>query len=102
MITNRLIEIEFATDTEVVEAANKAVSALSNHLELKDFRVEPLVRIARRLVNPWDEDASAPEAFAYRIHLGDIDQGYWTEIKGDFLRPLAQQGVAIREVRLAA
>ena len=102
MITNRLIEIEFATDIIVVEAANKAVSSLANHLELKEYRVEPLVRVARRLVNPWDSEAVSPEAFAYRIHLGDIDQGNWVEIKNDFLRPLAQQGVAIREVRLAA
>ena len=102
MIINRLIEIEFATDTDVVEAANKAVSSLANHLELTEFRVEPLVRVACRLLNPWDEEASLPEAFAYRIHLGDIAQGDWTEIKDDFLRPLAQQGVAIREVRLAA
>jgi len=102
MITNRLIEIEFATDSHVVEAANRAISSLANHLELTEYRVEPLVRVARRLVNPWDDGAGVPEAFAYRVHLGDIGQGEWTEIKDDFLRPLAQQGVAIREVRLAA
>jgi len=102
MITNRLIEIEFATDSDVVDAANRAISSLANHLDLKEYRVEPLVRVACRLVNPWDEDALDPEAFAYRVHLGAIAHGEWVEIKDDFLRPLAQQGVAIREVRLAA
>ena len=102
MIINRLIEIEFATESSVVEAANKALSSLANHLELTEYRVEPLVRVARRLVNPWDAEASIPEAFAYRVHLGKIEHGDWEDIRDDFIRPLAQQGVAIREVRLAA
>jgi len=102
MTTSRLIEIEFATHSEVVDAANKAISRLANHLELTQYRVEPLVRVDQRLVNPWDDDAGAAKAFAYRIHLGAIKHGDWSDIRSDFLQPLADQGVAVREVRLAA
>ena len=44
-MTRRLIEIEFATRTASVEAANRAVSQLANHLELTEYRVEPLIRV---------------------------------------------------------
>lgn len=101
-MTRRLIEIEFATLTATVEAANRAVSKLADHLELTEYRVEPLVRVDERLVNPWEDESAQPQAFAYRIHLGEMGKGTWTELKNDFLRPLAQQGVAFREVRLAA
>ncbi len=102
MMTRRLIEIEFATRTASVEAANRAVSQLANHLELTEYRVEPLVRVDQRLVNPWEDETAQPEAFAYRIHLGEMGKMNWVQLKNDFLRPLAQQGVAFREVRLAA
>ena len=102
MMTRRLIEIEFATRIASVEAANRAISQLANHLELTEYRVEPLVRVDQRLVNPWEDDATHPQAFAYRIHLGEMPKVTWTELKNDFLRSLAQQGVAFREVRLAA
>ena len=101
-MTRRLIEIEFATLTATVEAANCAISKLANHLELTEYRVEPLVRVDQRLVNPWENESAQPQAFAYRIHLGEMGNVTWTELKNDFLRPLAQQGVAFREVRLAA
>ena len=102
MMTRRLIEIEFATRTASVEAANRAVSQLANHLELTEYRVEPLIRVDQRLVNPWDDEAAQPEAFAYRIHLGEMGKVNWVQLKNDFLRPLAQQGVAVREVKFAA
>ncbi len=102
MMTRRLIEIEFATRTDSVEAANRAVSQLANHLELTEYRVEPLVRVNHRLVNPWEDESAKPQAFAYRIHLGEIAKVNWAALKNDFLRPLAQQGVAFREVQLAA
>ena len=102
MMTRRLIEIEFATRIASVEAANRAVSQLANHLELTEYRVEPLVRVDQRLVNPWEDESAQPQAFAYRIHLGEMGKVTWAELKNDFLRPLAQQGVAFREVQLAA
>ena len=102
MLTNRLIEIEFSSRSAVVEAANRAVSRLSNHLELTEYRVEPLVRVDAALVSPWGDDAAKASAFAYRIHLGSLNAAEWSELRADFLRPLAQQGVAVREVQLAA
>jgi hypothetical protein len=102
MTTNRLIEIEFSSNTDVVEAANRAISRLSNHLELDQFTVEALVRVDQRLVNPWADGAAAAQRFAYRIHLGSIRHGAWAGIRHDFLQPLADQGVAVREIRLAA
>ena len=56
----------------------------------------------QRLVNPWEDESAQPQAFAYRIHLGEMGKVTWAELKNDFLRPLAQQGVAFREVQLAA
>ena len=62
MMTRRLIEIEFATLTATVEAANRAVSKLADHLELTEYRVEPLVRVDERLVNPWEDESAQPQA----------------------------------------
>ena len=47
-------------------------------------------------------EAAKASAYAYRIHLGSLNAAEWSELRADFLRPLAQQGVAFREVRLAA
>ena len=102
MLTNRLLEIEFSPNSTVVEAANKAVARLANHLELTEYRVEPLVRVDSALVSPWDDAATEARAFAYRIHLGDLTAADWSELRADVLRPLARQGVAVREVKLAA
>jgi hypothetical protein len=102
MTTNRLIEIEFASNTAVVDAANRAIGRLSNHLEIDQYSVEPLVRINSALVNPWAEGTQAAQTFAYRIHLGSIEPQAWTTIINDFLQPLANQGVAVREIEFAA
>lgn len=102
MHTSRLFEIEFAPQADCVDAANRAVANLANHLELTQYRVEPLVRVGEGLVNPWTDEGALPKAFAYRIHFSDVAQGDWVSLRTDFLKPLAQQGVAFREVRLAA
>jgi hypothetical protein len=101
-MTTVLIEIEFTPQTEVIEAANRAVSRLSNHLEITEYRVEPLVRVDQVLVAPWGDEAAAASAFVYRIHLGEMTGTSWSELRNDFMQPLAQQGVAVREIRLAA
>jgi len=101
-MTTVLIEIEFTPQTEVVEAANQAVSRLANHLELTDYRVEPLVRVDQALVAPWGDEAASASAFVYRIHIGDTASTNWSDLRTDFMQPLAQQGVAVREIRLAA
>ena len=101
-MTTVLIEIEFTPQTEVVEAANRAVSRLANHLELTDYRVEPLVRVDQVLVAPWGDEAAGASAFVYRIYIGCTTGTNWSELRNDFMQPLAQQGVAVREIRLAA
>lgn len=102
MHTNRLLEIEFAPNTDQVEAANLAVGRLANHLELTEYRVEPLVRVDTALVSPWANESKVPRAFAYRIHLGELSRHDWYELRADVLQPLAHQGVAVREVQFAA
>ena len=102
MTTNRLIEIEFASNTHLVDAANRAISRLSNHLELDEYSVEPLVRVDQRLINPWAEGAESAKTYVYRIYLGAIQHGEWAGIRTDLLHPLAAFGVAVREVRIAA
>ncbi|MEC8193367.1 MAG: hypothetical protein VX944_08390 [Myxococcota bacterium] len=102
MHTNRLLEIEFATNSDQVEAANLAVGRLANHLELTEYRVEPLVRVDAALVSPWEHESKQPRAFAYRIHLGALSKNDWYELRADVLQPLAHQGVAVREVQFAA
>lgn len=102
MHTNRLLEIEFATNSDQVEAANLAVGRLANHLELTEYRVEPLVRVDAALVSPWEHGSKKPRAFAYRIHLGVLSKNDWYELRADVLQPLAHQGVAVREVQFAA
>jgi hypothetical protein len=102
MQTNRLLEIEFAPNSDLVDAANKAVGRLANHLELDEYRVEPLVRVDAALIAPWGDDAARACAFAYRIHFGEVKAADWFELRADVLRPLAQQGVAVREVKFAA
>lgn len=101
-MTTVLIEIEFTPQIEVIEAANRAVSRLANHLEFTEYRVEPLVRVDQMLVAPWGDEAAAASAFVYRIHLGEMSGTRWSELRNDFMQPLAQQGVAVREIRLAA
>ena len=102
MHTNRLLEIEFATNSDQVEAANLAVGRLANHLELTEYRVEPLVRVDAALGSPWEHGSKKPRAFAYRIHLGALSKNDWYELRADVLQPLAHQGVAVREVQFAA
>lgn len=101
-MTTVLVEIEFTPETEVVLAANRAVSRLANHLELTDYRVEPLVRVNEVLVAPWGDEAAAASSFVYRIHFGSMTATNWSDLRTDFMQPLAQQGVAVREIRLAA
>ncbi len=101
-MTTVLIEIEFTPQTEVIEAANRAVSRLANHLELTEYRVEPLVRVDQVLVAPWGDEAASASTFVYRIHIGSLTAVNWSELRNDFMQPLAQQGVAVREIRLAA
>lgn len=101
-MTAVLIEIEFTPETEVVQAANRAVSRLANHLDITDYRVEPLVRVDEVLVSPWGDEAATASTFVYRIHLGNMTATDWSDLRTDFMQPLAQQGVAVREIRLAA
>ena len=102
MLTNRLLEIEFAPNNDLVEVANKAVGRLANHLELNEYRVEPLVRVDTALVSPWGDDAPRARSFAYRIYLGTLSASDWVELRADVLQPLTQQGVAVREIKFAA
>ena len=102
MPINRLLEIEFAPQADLVEAANRAVGRLAHHLELTEYRVEPLVRLDTALVSPWDHESRDARSFAYRIHFGELSGDDWYTLRADVLQPLAQQGVAIREVQFAA
>ena len=102
MQVNRLLEIEFAPHADLVDAANRAVGRLSNHLELTEYRVEPLVRMETALVSPWEHESYNARSFAYRIHFGELSGSEWYTLRADVLKPLAQQGVAVREVQFAA
>ena len=102
MQVNRLIELEFSTNTNSVEAANRVVSRLGDHLGEMGLRVEPLVRLDDKLVAPWGEGVERAEAYAYRIHVRPIARTEWRAIRTRLLMPLASQGVAIRESRFAA
>lgn len=102
MQVNRLIELEFSTNANTVEAANRAVSRLGDQLGDMGLRVEPLVRLDDKLVAPWGEGAERAQAYAYRLHVRPIAGTEWRAIRARLLMPLASQGVAIRESRLAA
>ena len=102
MTLNRLIELEFSTNADTVDAANRAISRLGDQLGDMGVRIEPLVRVHDKLVAPWGEDAQYAEAYAYRIHVRPIGPTEWRAIRARLLTPLATQGVAIREARFAA
>ena len=102
MTSNRMLELEFSTDSDAVEAANLAVARLGDQLGDMGVRVEPLVRLDDKLVAPWGEEAGRAEAYAYRIHVRPLDRSEWRAIRARLLAPLASQGVAIRETRFAA
>jgi hypothetical protein len=102
MKVNRLIELEFSTNTSVVEAANRVVSRLGDQLGEMGLRVEPLIRLNNKLVAPWGEGAEQAQAYAYRIHVRPIERSEWRAIRARLLTPLASQGVSIRESRIAA
>jgi hypothetical protein len=102
MKVNRLIELEFSTNTSVVEAANRVVSRLGDQLGEMGLRVEPLIRLNNRLVAPWGEGADQAQAYAYRIHVRPIERSEWHAIRARLLTPLASQGVSFRESRIAA
>ena len=102
MTLNRLIELEFSTNADTVDAANRAVAGLGDQLGDMGVRVEPLVRLDDKLVAPWGEDVERAEAYAYRIHVRPIERTEWRAIRARLITPLATQGVAIRETRFAA
>ncbi len=102
MTVNRLIELEFSTNANAVEVANRAVAHLEDQLGDMGLRVEPLVRLDDKLVAPWGDDAGQAEAFAYRLHVRPIDRTEWRAIRARWITPLASQGVSIRERRIAA
>ena len=102
MTLNRLIELEFSTNTSSVEAANRAVARLGDQLGDMGVRIEPLVRLDDKLVSPWGDDAVHAQSYAYRIHVRPIDRSEWRAIRARLIAPLATQGVAIRETRFAA
>ena len=102
MNLNRLIELEFSTNAEAVDAANRAVARLGDQLGDMGVRVEPLVRLDDKLVAPWGEDAERAKAYAYRIHVRPIERSEWRAIRARLITPLASQGVSIRETRFAA
>ena len=102
MTVNRLIELEFSTNSTTVEVANRAVAHLEDQLGEMGLRVEPLVRLGDKLVAPWGDDAERAQAFAYRLHVRPIDRMEWRAICARWITPLAAQGVSIRERRLAA
>ena len=102
MTVNRLIELEFSTNASTVEVANRAVARLEDQLGDMGLRVEPLVRLDDKLVAPWGDGVERAQAFAYRLHVRPIDGTEWRAIRARWITPLASQGVAIRERRLAA
>ena len=102
MTLNRLLELEFSTNADTVDAANRAVARLGDQLGDMGVRVEPLIRLDDKLVAPWGDDACRAESYAYRIHVRPIDRSEWHAIRARLIAPLASQGVAIRETRFAA
>ena len=102
MTLNRLLELEFSTNADTVDAANRAVARLGDQLGDMGVRVEPLIRLDDKLVAPWGDDACRAESYAYRIHVRPIDRSEWRAIRARLIAPLASQGVAIRETRFAA
>ena len=102
MTSNRLLELEFSTNADAVDAANRAVARLGDQLGDMGVRVEPLIRLDDKLVAPWGDDADRAESYAYRIHVRPIDRSEWRAIRARLIAPLASQGVAIRETRFAA
>ena len=102
MNPSQTIDLEFATYGPPITLAMHAVSKIEKRLDPDTYRLEPLVRVNGRLVDALDTDTDHATSYAWRIHLGPLEQRTWRALNHDVLDPLRTQGFRVRTRRLAA